>query len=131
MLDFMQTRYKDLATGPLEYDCGGFVRDVGVEILGLDIPSFQEVGERCWEAMEDIKNLSFIMRSFGFSPIDGEPKTGDIVAISRFNNGLIDHIGIMLNGFQFAQMTRKGPEVTSISSVPYRRRIKGYYRCKT
>lgn len=127
--DFMRTTYFEGATGPNKYDCGAFVRDVAKEVFKVKVPDLRLIEERCGKVKEDTKRIQEILQQANFQRVE-DPRPGDIVAISRWNNGFVDHIGIMVNETQFVQMNRRGPEISGISSPAYQRRIKGYYRCR-
>lgn len=126
----MRTKYCEGATGPDQYDCGAFVKAVATEVFHIDIPDLREIEERCGDVTTDTRKIVEVLYNANFRPVD-DPEPGDVVAISRMNNGYVDHIGMMIDNSRFVQMNRKGPEITPVSSVPYRRRIKGYYRCRT
>ncbi len=110
------------------FDCWGLVKYVGDIGFGFDIPDFQI-------DCED-KNkiyLQFLERTKReFEPIErSEVRPGDFVAINMLVHtpSIVQHFGIMVDNKRFIHtLEKQGPQITAITDIAYKNRIRGFYR---
>lgn len=118
-------RGRELGKG---FDCWGLVHSISNEVFGNNIPDFT-IGS------ED-KNriyMQFLERTREeFYEIDKDQiREGDIAALNMIisSPNVVQHFGIFINKNTFIHTLKKaGPQLTKITDISYKNRIRGYYR---
>lgn len=110
------------------FDCWGLVHYVANIGLGLEFPDFQ-IGA----TKSNHIYLQFLHQiEKNYYPIQKEDlKAGDVVAINMLIHApsIVQHFGIMVDNKKFIHTLQKqGPQLTSITDVAYKNRIRGFYR---
>lgn len=118
-------RGRELGKG---FDCWGLVYSISNEVFGNSIPDFtigsEDKNRIYMQFLERTKEEFYRIE-------ESQIREGDFVAINMIISvpTLVQHFGIFINKNTFIHTLKKaGPQLTKITDISYKNRIRGYYR---